>query len=45
MRAAADAEILAYCTKCIYEMGKAICDQADCAMFSGPKPKHNPVEF
>jgi hypothetical protein len=38
MMAAIDAEILEYCIKRLYKMGKAFCDQANCAMFSGPKP-------
>jgi hypothetical protein len=39
MRTATDAEILAYCTKCLNRKGRDFCDQTDCAMFSVPKPK------
>jgi hypothetical protein len=42
MRTAADAEILEYCTKCLYERGRAFCHQVYCAMFSGPKADVDP---
>ncbi len=37
MRTATDAEILAYCIECLNKRDRDFCDQADCAMFSGPK--------
>ncbi len=45
MRIATDAEILAYCTKCLNKKHREFCHQDDCAMFSGPKPDPDPAKF